>query len=148
MAEALFYAGLLGASLGVIFDIFRFFRLLFNDKFFFDFFFWIISAIAAFCYLLIFNNGSVRGVYFLAALLGFLPVVFTLGYVTKPIQLKLCEMIKIRLKSFKKVLQKSYSIYYNIKVKLKTLFKKKFKGDKNDKGNRQKEQIIQSRSDI
>lgn len=140
MAESLFYAVILGAALGVIFDFFRLLRFVFNDKFFFDLLFWIISAIAVFCYLLVFNDGNIRAIYFLFILSGFLLVLFSLGSVTKPIQLKIAEKIKKQLKSFKKVLQKIYNIYYNIKVKLKTLFNRKFKGDKNGKGRRQKDQ--------
>lgn len=139
MAEPLFYAVLLGLILGILFDIFRLPRLILKDKFLFDFLFWIISGIAVFCYLLIFNNGDVRVIYLLFILLGFLLVTFTLGYVTKPIQQKLANKIRKSLKSFKKVLQKLRSIYYNIKAKLGSLTKKKFKGDKNGKGSRKKE---------
>lgn len=139
MAESLFYAVLLGLILGILFDIFRFPRLVLRDKFLFDFLFWIISAIAVFCYLLIFNNGDVRAIYLLFILLGFLLVTFTLGYVTKPVQQKLANKIRKSLKSFKKVLQKLHNIYYNIKAKSGTLTKKKFKGDKNGKGSRKKE---------
>lgn len=139
MAENLFYAVLLGMTLGIVFDIFRFFRLLFNDKFFFDFLFWILSAIAVFCYLLIFNSGEIRVIYFLLFFIGFIIIVFTLGYVTKPIQQKISKKIKIRLKSFKKVLQKLYNIYYNIMAKLKKCFPNKIKGGKNGKGSGKKE---------
>ena len=139
MAEPLFYAVLLGLILGILFDIFRLPRLILKDKFLFDFLFWIISAIAVFCYLLIFNNGDVRVIYLLFILLGFLLVTFTLGYVTKPIQQKLANKIRKSLKSLKKVLQKLRSIYYNIKAKSKSLTKKKFKGGKNGKGSRKKE---------
>lgn len=139
MAEALFYAVLLGLALGIVFDFFRLLRLVFSDKFFFDFLFWIISAICVFCYLLIFNNGSIRWIYFAFVLLGFLFVTFTLGYVSKPVQQTIAKKIKIRLKSFKKVLQKLYNIYYNIVAKKVTLIKKKFKGGKNGKASKQKE---------
>lgn len=139
MAESFFYAVLLGLILGILFDVFRFPRLVLRDKFFFDFLFWIISAIAVFCYLLIFNNGDVRAIYLLFILLGFLLVTFTLGYVTKPVQQKLANKIRKSLKSLKKVLQKLSGIYYNIKAKSGNLTKKKFKGDKNGKGSRKKE---------
>lgn len=138
MAESLFYAVLLGMMLGILFDLFRFFRLLFNDKFLFDFLFWILSAIAVFCYLLIFNNGDIRSIYFFFVFLGFIMVVFTLGYVSKPVQQKLSKKIKIRLKSFKKVLQKLYNIYYNILTKLGNCIHTKFKGGKNGKARGQK----------
>ncbi|MGN0536243.1 MAG: spore cortex biosynthesis protein YabQ [Eubacterium sp.] len=139
MAEALFYAVLTGGALGLLFDALRFSRLLFNDKFFFDFFFWIISSIVVFCYLLVFNNGSIRAVYLAFILLGFLAVIFSLGYATKPVQQRLAKKIKIRLKKLKKVLQKLYNILYNIKVKSVGLSKRKLKGGKNGKGKKQKE---------
>ncbi|MGN1202975.1 MAG: spore cortex biosynthesis protein YabQ, partial [Eubacterium sp.] len=84
MGEALFYAVLVGASLGLLLDFFRLPRLVFNDRFFFDFLFWIISAVVVFCYYLIFNNGAIRMIHFLFIFIGFLLYFFTLGYVTKP----------------------------------------------------------------
>ncbi len=136
MAENIFYAVLVGGVLGLLFDFFRLPRLIFNDKFFFDFLFWIVSAFTVFCYLLIFNSGSIRMIYLLFIFLGFLLVIFTLGYVTKPIQEAIAKKIKKWLKSFKKVLQKLYNILYNIKANVKAFVKKKFKGGKNGKGSR------------
>lgn len=135
----MFYAVLTGGALGLLFDALRFFRLLFNDKFFFDFFFWIISSVVVFCYLLVFNNGSIRAVYLGFILIGFLAIIFTLGYATKPLQQHLAKKIKIRLKKLKKVLQKISNILYNIKVSLVDLSKRKFKGGKDGKGKKQKE---------
>lgn len=121
MGEALFYAVLLGAALGFLYDFFRLPRLVFNDKFFFDFLFWIISAIAVYCYYLIFNSGAIRMIYFLLIFIGFLLYTFTLGYVTKSLEIKLSKKIKKQLrnmknvsKSFKKVLQSGRKVYYNI----------------------------------
>lgn len=139
MGEAFFYAVLLGAALGLLFDFFRLPRLVLNDKFFFDFLFWIISAVAVFCYYLIFSSGAIRMLNFILILVGFLLYTFTLGYVTKPIEIKLSKKIKIQLKnvakSFKKVLQSIYNIYYNIYVRIKGAFAKKNKGDGYDKEN-------------
>lgn len=136
MGEDLFYAVLVGATLGFIFDFFRLPRLVFNDKFFFDFLFWIISSIVVFCYYLIFNFGSIRILNFLLIFIGFLLYTFTLGYVTKGIEIKLAKKIKfwlkkvkIRIKSFKKVLQSLYSIYYNITARIRGSFHKKSKDD-------------------
>lgn len=121
MGEAFFYAVLLGAALGFLYDFFRLPRLVFNDKFFFDFLFWIISAIAVYCYYLIFNSGAIRIIYFLLIFIGFLLYTFTLGYVTKSLEIKLSKKIKKQLrkmknvsKSFKKVLQSKRKVYYNI----------------------------------
>lgn len=139
MAEPLFYAVLLGVLIGVLFDILRLPRLVFRDKFFFDFLFWIISAIAVFCYLLIFNNGDIRAIFLLFIAMGFLLVTFTLGYVSMPVQKRLADKIRKSLKSLKKVLQKLHNMYYNIKAKKRLTEKKKLKGVKNGKGKRKKE---------
>ncbi|MCH5321490.1 MAG: spore cortex biosynthesis protein YabQ [Eubacterium sp.] len=141
MGEDLFYAVLVGASLGFLFDFFRLPRLVFNDRFFFDFLFWIISGVVVFCYYLIFNSGSIRIINFILIFIGFLLYTFTLGYVTKSIEIKLAKKIKFwlkkvknRIKSFKKVLQSLYNIYYNIVARVKNAFHKKGKGDGYDEG--------------
>lgn len=143
MGEALFYAVLLGAALGFVFDFFRLPRLVFNDKFFFDFLFWIISAISVFCYYLIFNSGEIRMLNMIFIFIGFLLYTFTLGYVTKSIEIRLSKKIKIQLKnvtkSLKKVLHSIYNIYYNIAVHIKKAFGRKSKGDGYEKGNDEEE---------
>lgn len=125
MADDLFYALLAGIILGAFYDWLRLFRLVFNRHLFLDLFFWCTSAFAVFSYLLIFNNGSIRVIYLLFIFAGFSVYIFTLGYVTEKIELKLSQKIKFwfkkiknRLKSFKKVLQSVNSLYYNIKAKL------------------------------
>lgn len=75
-------------------------------------------------------------IYLFFILLGFLLVLFTLGYVTKPLQQRIAEKLKKWSKSFKKVLQKLYNIYYNINANVKSFIKKKFKGGKNGKTGR------------
>lgn len=137
MAESLFYAVIVGMVLALLYDFFRFFRLVFNDKFFLDFIFWMISAVVTFCYLLIFNNGEIRALYLILIFVGFTAVTLCLRFISKPVQQKLAKKIKNRLKSFKKVLQNRCTIYYN-KLKYAKNFKAKLKGDKNGKGNRQK----------
>ena len=82
---------------------------------------------------------------FLLIFIGFLLYTFTLGYVTKNIEVRLAKKIKFwlkrvknRIKSFKKVLQSFYNIYYNITARMKKVFHKKGKGDGYDdyyKGN-------------
>lgn len=142
MGEDLFYAVLVGVSLGFLFDIFRLPRLVLNDKFFFDFLFWIISSIVVFCYFLIFNDGNLRMINFLLVFIGFLFYTFTVGYMTKFVEIKIAKKIKfwlkkvkIMLKSFKKVLQSLYNIYYNIITRIKMSFHKKGKGDDYEKEN-------------
>ena len=146
VGEALFYAVLVGACLGLLFDILRLPRLVFNDRFFFDFLFWTVSAVVVFCYYLIFNSGAIRMINLLFIFAGFLLYTFTLGYATKPIEIKLSSRIKAGLKklknvfkSFKKVLQSAYSIYYNKYAQIKNAFSRKGKGDVNDKGNEKEE---------
>lgn len=140
MAESFFYALIVGMALAVLYDVFRFFRFIFNDKFFFDFIFWIISAIVTFCYLLIFNNGEVRMVYFVLFFVGFVLVTLTLGYATKPLQKKIAKKVKNQLKSFKKVLQNMRVVYYN-KMKRKRRTAAEKKDDKNGKKNKQKNEL-------
>lgn len=143
MGEALFYAVLLGAVLGFVFDFFRLPRLILNDKFFFDFLFWIIGAIAVYCYYLIFNSGAIRMLNLLFIFIGFLLYTFTLGYVTKSIEIKLSKKIKFQLKNvtkkFKKVLHSIYNIYYNIAVHMKKSFGRKNKGDGYEKASSEEE---------
>lgn len=142
MGEDLFYAVLIGVSLGFLFDFFRLPRLVFNDKFFFDFLFWIISSIVVFCYFLVFNDGNIRMINFLLVFIGFLFYTFTLGYLTKYAEIKIAKKIKIWLKkvkklmkSFKIVLQSLYNVYYNIVTRIKMSFRRKGKGDDYEKEN-------------
>ncbi len=139
MADAFLCAVLLGIAFGVLYDVFRFFRLILNDKFFLDFLFWIICAIAAFCYLLIYNNGEIRIIYFILIFTGMLFYLFTLGSVTKRIEIRISKKMKIRLKkvkklfkSFKKVLHSKYNIYYNKLAKRMKPSRVKNKGENND----------------
>jgi hypothetical protein len=140
VGEQLFYAVLLGAGLGVVYDFFRLLRYLFNDKFFFDFLFWIISAICVFCYYLIFNNGAIQILNLLLAFIGFLIYIFTLGYVTKSFEIYASKKIKIGfkkiVKSFKKLLHLIGVIYYNKAEYTRGILANKSKGDDYDKGNK------------
>ncbi len=145
MGEDLFYAVLVGVSLGFIFDFLRLPRIIFNDRFFLDFFFWIISSIFVFCYFLIFNDGTIRMINFIFIFIGFIFYTFTLGYLTKNVEIRVAKKIKIWLKkvknvlkTFKKVLQSLYNLYYNITTQVKSLFRKKSKGDGYDKENKEK----------
>lgn len=142
VAESLFYAVLLGAVLGIFFDLLRLPGLILKYRFFVDFFFWIVSAFAVFSYLLIFNSGAVRAVYFVFIFAGFVSVTFTLGYVTRPIHERLAKKIKLRLKSLKKQLQKIYKLLYNKKEKSGLQRQKKIKDGKNGKGRKEEEKVV------
>lgn len=139
MAEGLYFALFTGILLGVLYDVFRFFRLTFNSNFLLDFLFWIVTAFAVFSFLLIFNNGEIRGIYFVLIFAGFVFYILTLGYVTKNIEMKFAKKVKIqlkkmknKLKSFKKVLHFVNDIYYNIKDVVRKPFRKKTAGDNDD----------------
>ena len=140
-----------GSFFGVIYDVLRFFRLIFPGKqaaFVFDFLFFIIISPLFFLLLLSYNNGLVRVFYFTAAFFGFVTYIVTIyritGVLERGIALVFRKLIKKCLKSFKKVLQKVKKVYYNItelswkalhikkKSKNKKLKKKEAKHDEQD----------------
>lgn len=109
-----------GILFGAVYDILRFFRLIFPGKravFVFDLLFFIIISPVTFLLLLSYNNGQVRVFYFTAALFGFLVYILTLyrvtGIIERGIASFIRKIIKKCLKSFKKVLQKIKKVYYN-----------------------------------
>ena len=149
MGESLFYAVLVGAALGLFYDFLRLFRLVLNDKFVLDFFFWLVSSIVVFCYFLIFNSGALRMINFIAVFIGFLLYIFTLGYATKQLETKLAKKLRLglkkmkkRLKSFKKVLQSKRIIYYNIIANMKKHFSRKSKDDSHERENEKNEEEL------
>ena len=134
---------IMGIFFGALYDFFRFFRLLFSNKradFFFDFLFFFIISPVIFIFLLSYNNGQVRVLYFTAILLGFILYILTVfrltGYIAKPVTSFFRRFMKKRLNNFKKVLQSITKVYYNVSVlsKKPLLFlkrKKKKTGDSN-----------------
>ena len=134
MGEALFFAFFLGLGLAAFYDLLRLFRLLFATAFVFDLIFWIVCAIFSFSYLLIFNNGEIRWMYFAALLAGFFVYFLLFGKITFPLEKRIAKKVKIRLKKFKKVLQLPSVIYYNIKAKIRKPNHKEYEGDEFDKG--------------
>lgn len=141
MAEQYLYAVVLGLILGALLDLFRFFRLLVNDKFFFDFFYWIISAVCVFCYLILFNNGAIRILYILLIFSAAAFYALTFARLTKAPELAVAGFVKNTFKkiinSAKKVLKSMRHLYYNIKKarNVKTTHKK---GDGNESGKNKK----------
>lgn len=129
MAERCFYAVVLGLALGLLLDIFRFFRLTVNDKFFFDFFYWIISAICVFCYMIIFNNGEIRAGYILLIFVAVVFYILTIGSVTKKVEVNVTKKLKSVAKKIKKQLKSLYNLYYNNKVKRKKIKTSDDKGE-------------------
>ena len=110
-----------GILFGAVYDIMRFFRLVFPKKravFLFDFLFFFIISPALFLFLLSYNNGQVRAFYFTAVIVGFILYILTLyritGFFERGIATFFRLIIKKCLKSFKKVLQIIKKLYYNI----------------------------------
>lgn len=111
----------LGFAIGSIYDVFRFFRLVFKKKwveFLMDFLFFFIASPIIFLFLLSYNNGQVRVFYFTAILLGFLVYILTVyritGLIFRPIANVLRYFVKKILNSLKKVLQSVKKVYYNV----------------------------------
>lgn len=140
-----------GALFGSIYDVLRFFRLVFPGKqaaFVFDFLFFIIISPLFFLLLLSYNNGLVRVYYFTVAFVGFVTYILTVyritGVLERGIASIIRKLIKKCLKSFKKVLQMVKKVYYNStelsrkalhlkkKSKNKKLKKKEEKHDEQD----------------
>lgn len=138
MGELIIWGIVTGCGLGVLYGLFRVFRLATSFHLLFDILFWILSAFVVFSYMLVFNNGSVRALHLLMILLGFMLYSLTLGALFSRIEIAISKKIKIRLKklrnslkSFKKVLQNFSNIYYN-KWQVKFKKNKNVNGDVND----------------
>lgn len=141
MAEAIFYAMLLGVCFGVFYDFLRLLRLSFGGALFFDLLFWIVSSFAAFSYLLIFNNGAIKGIYLVFTVLGFIAYIISLGKLNLSAEKRMAKKVKIRLRkvkksleNFKKVLQLPRVLYYNIKEIFIKPNRKEYEGDDFGKG--------------
>lgn len=140
VSEAILQFLLVGFVSGIVYDLFRFFRLVFANKvitFILDFLFFVLFSILFFILLLGYNNGSVRVLYFTSFILGFLVYVFTVFRITKSFQSKTAGFIRLVIKksfkSFKKVLQFIKRVYYNTFVKHNPFTRKKLKaGSKNE----------------
>ncbi len=141
MAEAFFYAFFVGIGLGFLYDLMRFFRLSFGGALFFDLLFWLITSFVSFSYLLIFNDGEIKGIFLAFIFVGFIAYIVTFAGLSLPIEKRIAKKVKIRLKkvkksleNFKKVLQLPRSLYYNIKKVVKKPNRKKYEGDEFGKG--------------
>lgn len=141
MVEALFYAFFVGTGLGFLYDLMRLFRLSFGGSLFFDLLFWLITSFVSFSYLLIFNDGAIKGVFLAFIFVGFAVYIISMGKISLPLEKRIAKKVKIRLKkvkksleNFKKVLQLPRMLYYNIKEIIKKTNRKKYEGDEFGKG--------------
>ena len=78
-----FYGFLFGCLIGLVYDFFRVFRLVFNAGtvvlFIEDFIFSVFLAVSVFAFCFLFNNGKIRFFYLIAALLGWVLYYLTAG---------------------------------------------------------------------
>ena len=114
----------------------RFFRLSFGGSLFFDLLFWLITSFVSFSYLLIFNDGAIKGIFLAFIFVGFTVYIISMGKISLPLEKRIAKKVKIRLKkvkksleNFKKVLQLPRMLYYNIKEIIKKPNRKKYEGD-------------------
>ena len=136
MVEALFYAFFVGTGLGFLYDLMRFFRLSFGGSLFFDLLFWLITSFVSFSYLLIFNDGAIKGIFLAFIFVGFTVYIISMGKISLPLEKRIAKKVKIRLKKVKKSLEnfKKVMLYYNIKEIIKKPNRKKYEGDEFGKG--------------
>lgn len=141
MPEILAVFLLLGVSFGVLYDVFRFLRLIFSSKyaaFILDFLFFIVISMIFFIFLLGYNNGQVRVYYFTLSLIGYLLYIFTIFRLTlrpeRAIAMFFRKILRKCLGFFKKVLHFIRCVYYNsIVLRLKPLRKNKKVGNVNER---------------
>lgn len=77
------YGFIFGCLIGIVYDFFRVFRLMFHvgtvRLFIEDFMFSVFLAASVFAFCFLFNSGKIRFFYLLAALLGWICYYFTVG---------------------------------------------------------------------
>ena len=99
-AQTFIYALLLGAILCFIYDLIRATRFLGADSFVAvfigDVFFWLVSAITVFIFLVATTNGEIRGYVLWSSAVGFLLYRFTIGKIAfKPIRALFCFIARL-----------------------------------------------------
>ena len=99
-AQTFIYALLLGAILCFIYDIIRATRVLGADSFIAvfigDVFFWLVSAVAVFIFLVATTNGEIRGYVLMSNAVGFLFYRATVGKIVfKPVKVLLCFISRV-----------------------------------------------------
>lgn len=122
MAEQIFAFFCVGVLLAVLYDIFTFFRCLLPTKvccFIIDFIYFVPAAVITFIFLLSYNNGQSRAIYYAAIFCGFILYILTFYRLTFRLWKKLAQIIRTAVlficKIIKKLLQSLSKLYYNIK---------------------------------
>ena len=93
MVEALFYAFFVGTGLGFLYDLMRFFRLSFGGSLFFDLLFWLITSFVSFSYLLIFNDGAIKGIFLAFIFVGFTVYIISIGKISLPLEKRIAKKV-------------------------------------------------------
>lgn len=134
MLESAAVFALGGFLFGAVYDLFRFFRLLFKNKacsFILDLLFFALFALVFFTLLLAYNDGIVRALYFTAYFVGLLLYLFTAFRLTARFQRRCADCARRICKKngafAKKLLQLPQRLYYNGLVLRKKPLRKKSK---------------------
>lgn len=107
----------LGAAMGVVYDVFRVFRILFppaaksKPVAFQDVLFWLIYGFCIFCYSSEVCGGSLRFFMFFGSLMGFALYILTIGNFITGILRQIAETVR-------RILRKVYSLVFEPIVKL------------------------------
>lgn len=117
--QIFWYSFILGLFLGVIYDVFRIFRLAFNSKkwgiFFQDILYFVIISLITFFFGIIFNNGEIRYYILTGQFIGWIAYYISIG-----------KIVYKYSKSFLKFVNKLFSfLFYPLKVNFNKLSKVK-----------------------
>ncbi len=111
------FSVLLGAALGIVYDCFRAFRVIFPPAAkrgavaFEDILFWLIYGFSVFCFAAIFADGRVRFFMFFGSILGFILYLVTVGSIV-------IGVIRTVFGTFYRILHKVYSALIEPFVKI------------------------------
>ncbi len=122
--ELFFLSILLGAALGVLFDCFRVFRIIFppakkaKPVCLLDILFWLCYGFAVFTYSVVMGRGQVRFFYFFGSVIGFILYIVSVGNLV-------VGVIRYVVVAIYRKLRKVYSVLIEPFVKLSVFFRQK-----------------------
>lgn len=135
------YSIFFGYFVGITYDYFRAFRIIFRTKWFGniinDLFFWIINIVAFIIYLLNFANGEVRFYIILAIILGITLYFLTISQILLAFFKDIAKVIKIMVFDIFKLIKKIKKSFKNIFYFARKYSKIKVK-NKKEKSNEKK----------
>ncbi|WP_052446666.1 spore cortex biosynthesis protein YabQ [Candidatus Soleaferrea massiliensis] len=120
---------LLGAVLGVIYDVFRILRISFKNGsiliFLEDALFFIICAVLTFCFMLMSNDGQIRFFILLGEVIGFILYYFTIGALVMKISKLIINFIRRLFLLLYKIFIRPFVIFFRFLFrKISPVFKK------------------------